>query len=128
MPGVRLVRADRDRSDAYEQISGDAWDAVVDVAGQTDALVAAPAHWLNEHGVQNWSGPTSLPLWLDDPEWYGMNARVTSRARAAGLICRPLEQTLADTLAWELSRPQPHGAGLTDEEERDLLNALNTAR
>ncbi|MHB8450155.1 MAG: Rossmann-fold NAD(P)-binding domain-containing protein [Mycobacteriales bacterium] len=98
------------------------------VADNTGPLVAAPAHWLTEHGVQNWSGPTSLPLWLDDPEWYGMNARVTSRARAAGLVCRPLEQTLADTLAWELSRPQPHGAGLTNEEERDLLNALNTAR
>lgn len=32
----------------------------------------------------------------------------------------------ADTLAWELSRPQPglHGAGLTDDEERRLLAAF----
>ncbi len=37
-----------------------------------------------------------------------------------------IEQTLTDTLAWELARPEPgpHGAGLTDEEERDLLDAL----
>ncbi|MHB8450156.1 MAG: NAD-dependent epimerase/dehydratase family protein [Mycobacteriales bacterium] len=43
-PGVRLVRADRDRSGAYEQVSGDAWDAVVDVArqpGQVRRTVAA---------------------------------------------------------------------------------------
>ncbi len=37
-----------------------------------------------------------------------------------------IEQTLTDTLAWELARPEPgpHGARLTDEEERDLLDAL----
>ncbi len=76
--------------------------------------------------MQNWSGPRSLPLWLDDRDWYGMNARDTARARAVGLVTRPLEQTLTDTLALELARPEPgpHGAGLTDEEERDLLDAL----
>lgn len=99
------------------------------VAGHSGPLVHAPSGWLLDHSVQNWSGPLSLPLWLDDPDWYGMNARNTSRARAAGLVTRPLEQTLSDTLAWELARPQPgpHGAGLTDEEERQLLDALATA-
>jgi len=96
------------------------------LAGHSGPLVPAPSGWLLEHGVASWSGPTSLPLWLDDPGWYGMNARDTSRARAAGLVTRPLEQTLADTLAWELARPEPgpHGAGLTDDEERQLLDAL----
>lgn len=96
------------------------------VAGHSGPLVAATPAWLTEHGVGVWMGPTSLPLWLDDPDWYGMNARSTDRARAAGLIARPLEQTLADTLAWERSRPAPgpHGAGLTDEEERRLLALL----
>ena len=100
------------------------------VAGHTGPLVSASTGWLVEHGVQNWSGPTSLPLWLDDSEWYGASARDTSRARAAGLLNRPLQQTLADTLTWELSRPQPgpHGAGLTDEEEQNLLDALATDR
>jgi len=76
--------------------------------------------------VQNWSGPRSLPLWLDDPDWYGMNARDTTRARATGLVTRFLEQTLTDTLAWKLTRPEPgpHGAGLTDDEERRLLDSL----
>ncbi len=53
-------------------------------------------------------------------------ARDTSRARAAGLVTRPLDETLTDTLAWELARPEPgpHGAGLTDKEERSLLDFL----
>jgi len=98
------------------------------VAKHTGPLVEAPGDWLVEQGVQNWSGLRSLPLWLDDPDWYGMNARDTTRARAASLVTRPLEQTLIDTLAWELARPEhgPHGAGLTDEEERDLLAALTS--
>lgn len=96
------------------------------VAGHTGPLVPASPGWLAEQGVESWMGPRSLPLWLDDADWHGMSARNTSRARAAGLVTRPLEQTLADTLAWEQSRPDPgpHGAGLTDEEERRLLARL----
>lgn len=43
--------------------------------------------------------------------------------RAAGLRARPLEQTVADTLAWELSR-RPRAerrAGLPENDERELL-------
>jgi len=96
------------------------------VAEHTGPLVSAPGEWLLEHGVQNWSGPRSLPLWLNDPDWHGMNARDTTRARDAGLRTRPLQQTLVDTLAWELAHPEPgpHGAGLTDDEERRLLDSL----
>jgi len=96
------------------------------VAGHTGPVMAVPPRWLTEHGVQMWMGPKSLPLWIDDPDWYGLNARSTDRARAAGLTTRPLEDTLADTLAWEETRPHqgPHGAGLTDDEEHQLLGTL----
>lgn len=99
-------------------------------AGHTGQLRSAPPEWLSDSGVGNWSGPMSLPLWLDDPDWYGMNARDTSAAHATGLVARPLEHTLTDTLAWELSRsqPGPHGAVLTDEEEQNLLAALADPR
>jgi len=63
------------------------------VAGHAGPLAAAGPGWLREHGVQNWDGPRSA-LWVDDAAWYGMNAPDTSRARAAGLVSRPLEQTL----------------------------------
>lgn len=96
------------------------------VAAHTGPVRAVPPQWLTEHGVQMWMGPSSLPLWIDDPDWYGMNARSTDRATAAGLTTRPLADTLTDTLAWEETRadPGPHGAGLTDDEEHHLLELL----
>jgi nucleoside-diphosphate-sugar epimerase len=100
------------------------------VAGHTGPLVAASPDWLANHGVHSWMGPASLPLWLDDPDWYGMNTRNTDHARMAGLYSRPLAQTLTDTLTWELSRPTPgpHGAGLTDHDERRLLETRAASR
>lgn len=40
-------------------------------------------------------------------------------------MTRPLEQTLADMLAWELAEgaERPRKAGLSDDEERELLAA-----
>ena len=78
------------------------------------------------HDVQPWMGERSLPLWLFDPDWRGFNALDSSRARAAGLHTRPLEQTLTDTLAWELTRSpgRVRRVGLTDRDERALLAEL----
>lgn len=94
------------------------------------AMVPAPEEWLRGQGVNEWSGPRSLPLWLADPEWQGMNARSNARARAAGLQLRPLARTLADTLAWEetAGAGRPRGAGLTVDEERTLLARLAEAQ
>jgi nucleoside-diphosphate-sugar epimerase len=95
------------------------------VAGHDGPVDVAPEPWLAEQGVEEWMGPGSLPLWLADPDWQGFSARDGSRARAAGLEHRPLEETLRDVLAWEAAQPvHPHGAGLTDDEERDLLRLL----
>lgn len=98
------------------------------VAGHSGPLVPAEQKWLLAHGVQEWMGDRSLPLWLADPEWRGFNAHDSSKARHAGLSTRPLHQTLADTLAWELSRPgdRVRRAGLSDEDERALLKAMST--
>ena len=67
-----------------------------------------------------------MPLWLPDPDWRGCNACDSVRARAAGLTRRPLEETLADTLAWERTRPadRERRAGLTAAEEGSLLTQL----
>ena len=81
--------------------------------------------WLLERGVQPWMGERSLPLWLP-PDSVGMTARQGALARSAGLLTRPLTDTLADTSAWELARqqPRPRRAGLTDADERRLLAEL----
>ena len=95
---------------------------VAATAGYRGELVRAAEPWLAERAVAEWSGPRSLPLWLADPDWYGMNARSIDRALAAGLVLRPLEQTVRDILS-DLTEA-PHGAGLTDAEERELLTGL----
>ena len=96
------------------------------VAGHTSELAAVSQEWLLEHDVQPWSGPRSLPIWLPLPDHAGFMARDTSAARALGLRSRPLAQTLADTLEWELRRGhgRPRKAGLSPAEEGELLSAL----
>jgi hypothetical protein len=98
-------------------------ELVRSVSGHRGPVIAAPEPWLIEQGVAEWSGPRSLPLWLADPDWYGMNARSIDRALAAGLALRPLEQTVRDILSEQTA--QPIGAGLRDEDERELLSALD---
>ncbi|WP_344547431.1 NAD-dependent epimerase/dehydratase family protein [Actinomadura fulvescens] len=57
-----------------------------------DALVAA--------GVREW---TELPMWRPAPGTWAVDA---TRARAAGLVCRPVTQTVADTWRWMKSGQQ----------------------
>lgn len=97
--------------------------AAASVAGSDARMVEVPRDWLLEHDVTPWSGPTSLPLWVGDPDWVGFMAHSGSRARDAGLERRQLEDTYRDTLAWERSRvaPTPRLAGLNDHDERQLL-------
>lgn len=98
------------------------------VAGHTAPLVEVGPEWLEQHEVGQWYGPRSLPLWVGPEDSPGMASRPTARALAAGLAPRPLAETLADVLAWESDRDQPHGAGLTDEEERELVAAARATR
>ena len=100
------------------------------VAGHVGDVTEAPQDWLVAHGVEPWAGPRSLPLWLESPAWAGLNSHDASRAVALGLRARPLEQTLADVLAWELEQgvDRPRRAGLTAEDERDLLTAFDGVR
>ncbi len=95
------------------------------VAGHTGPLVPVDQDWLLAHHVEPWMGERSLPLWLPLPDFAGFSARDSSAARAAGLATRPLADTLADTLEWELASgpDRPRLAGLTAEEERSLLAA-----
>ncbi len=79
---------------------------------------------LGREHVAPWAGPRSLPLWIDAPGYEHFGSVDSSAARAAGLRERPLEETLADVLAWEEARGRHEGAGLTDEEERQLRTSL----
>ncbi|MFB7462989.1 NAD-dependent epimerase/dehydratase family protein [Streptomyces sp. NPDC056224] len=92
---------------------------------------AAELRWtdpaaLLEAGVQPW---TELPVWIPEGEAHGhMHGGDVSKALAAGLKCRPVEETVADTWAWLQSlggvapqradRPAP---GLDAQRETALL-------
>lgn len=99
------------------------------VAGHTGRVVAAPPDWLVAQGVEEWAGPRSLPLWLHSAGWEGFAARSTESAVGAGLVCRPLEETLRDVLAWELRTGpgRPRKAGLAPADERELIGLLEPA-
>jgi 2'-hydroxyisoflavone reductase len=106
---------------------GDHLAAARVAAGHTGPVAAASTDWLTQHGVQEFAGPKSLPLWLSDPDWRGFMARSNARAKATGLTLRPLADTLADVLNWELDAglDRERGAGLTRDEERELLTELS---
>lgn len=77
---------------------------------------------LEEWGVKPWS---ELPLYVGpDPKGDGMMAVSVARAVSEGLVFRPLEETVRDTLEWARTRPADHAwkAGLTPERERKLLD------
>lgn len=93
------------------------------VAHHTGPLITVSEEWLNEREVSPWAGARSLALWLPLPEYAGFSTRDGSAARQAGLVTRPLEQTLADTLAWELANDPARArkSGLSTDDERELI-------
>lgn len=106
-------------------------DTVVEVAGAPDTeLVWVDAEWLAANGVT----ATDLPLWEGLDEGRFANALDSSRALAAGLVIRPLAETVRDVLAHEASAAtalannipdadgvEPTSIGLSPARERALL-------
>lgn len=86
---------------------------------------AARLCWVAEdfllaQAVQPW---TELPLWVGGSA-PGLHRTRIDRALASGLVCRPLAQTLRDTLSWDRDeRRETPGVGLAREREAELLAA-----
>ncbi|MFJ7157090.1 NAD-dependent epimerase/dehydratase family protein [Streptomyces sp. NPDC101118] len=108
---------------------GDLLDACVTATGGTAAL-----HWtdpavLLDAGIEPW---TELPVWLPEgPDHQAVHGADVTRALAAGLRCRPVAETVADTWAWltSLNGPAPHRpdrppVGLSPHKESALLRSL----
>ena len=125
-----LVTASEQRLDGTFNVTGpttplaEVLRVAAEVAGSRARPLPVGRAALAELGIAAWMGPASLPLWIDDAEWRGFATLDTSRARAAGLVTRPLEETLRDTLAFEETRRVPRRAGLTDEDERRVQEAV----
>ncbi|MEU4261378.1 MULTISPECIES: NAD-dependent epimerase/dehydratase family protein [Streptomycetaceae] len=111
---------------------GELLDACVRVTGsRADLRWTDPADLLAA-GVEPW---TDLPVWLPAGELYDtLHRGDTRKAHAAGLRCRPVGETVADTWSWlcELGgtapqRPDRPAPGLDARTEAKLLAAPGSA-
>jgi len=79
-------------------------------------------HWVDgatllEEGIKPWA---ELPLWQPDREYAGLLQADCSRALAAELELRPVEETARDTLDWARTAGEQRPT-LTRDRERELL-------
>jgi 2'-hydroxyisoflavone reductase len=100
--------------------------AAVHVAGPAARLVWVTPELVEEAGIEPW---TELPIWIPPGhEYEGMHGWDVERAHDAGLRCRPVAETVADTWAWIQSLDDPPAVraglpapGLAPEKERAAL-------
>jgi 2'-hydroxyisoflavone reductase len=135
--GVQVIDA-RDLADWTIRLVEEAGSGILHAVGperpwsMTEVLAAclaagdaaASLSWVDEDfllgaGLKPW---TELPLWVPAAEAGSLLVDI-HRALAAGLIFRPLQDTVRDTLAWARTRPPEHAlrAGITREREAQVL-------
>ncbi len=90
-------------------------EACVRVTGSDAEPVWIDSAELAERGAGEWM---EVPLWLHDPEWVGMNRTDVTKALAAGLSFRPLEETIRGALD---QAETTDDAGLKPKREQELL-------
>jgi 2'-hydroxyisoflavone reductase len=120
-----LALLERDAGGTYDVVSpagmltlGGVLDACVAVTAGGARPVWADESFLLERGVEPW---TELPLWTPGGDMAGFQRSDVSRALAAGLSIRPIEETVADTLRWAREANPGPGSSMTREREAALL-------
>lgn len=104
----------------------DLLDACLQATGSSGSPMWVDPIWLTEQDVRQW---TEIPLWRTAPGTWEVD---TTKARDAGLVCRPLRMTVADTHTWlRRERPVPHPRqaehGMDPDKEARLLEAWDAA-
>jgi 2'-hydroxyisoflavone reductase len=95
---------------------GDLLEVCRQVSGSDARFVWVDESFLLDREVGQWM---ELPLWLADPELKGLHEVDVSRAVAAGLRFRPVEETIAGAA----TAAAVEGVGLAPEREAELLEA-----
>ncbi|MDP8910751.1 MAG: SDR family oxidoreductase [Actinomycetota bacterium] len=110
---------------------GELLDVCEHVAESETRVTWVDESFLLEHEVGQW---LELPLWVaeSDGDWKHLHEVAISRAVAAGLRFRPLEETVRDTLAWDRQdsserSPMAQQVGLASGREAELLAAWRGA-
>lgn len=94
---------------------GDLLDACLEQTAGNGELVWVDAGWLSEQDVKQW---TEIPLWRMPVGTWAVDS---SHAQRAGLACRSLRETVADTWRWlQTEDPVPH--------ERQAEHGLDTSK
>jgi 2'-hydroxyisoflavone reductase len=107
-------------------------EAGLAATGSDATLTWADPQRIAEHGVEPWS---ELPIWLPpDHELRALHGADVEKAHAAGLVTRPIAQTVQDTWSWlsGLDGPPPQRAdipplGLDAAREQAVLRAVRAA-
>ncbi|MFG1656802.1 NAD-dependent epimerase/dehydratase family protein [Micromonospora chersina] len=110
---------------------GELLDAAVSATGSDATLRWTDPDALLAAGVEPWN---DLPIWIPrGHEYRWLQERDVERAHAAGLTCRPVAETVADTWRWlrevgrvpaRAGRPARAPVGLAPDREAALLAAL----
>jgi 2'-hydroxyisoflavone reductase len=116
---------ERETTGAYNATHpGRTWAEVLEtcreITGNDATFTWVPDGFLAEREVGEWM---ELPMWVHAPDEAGIHEADVSRAIAAGLTFRPLEETIRDAL--ELAETTDE-AGLTPEREAELLAAAHS--
>lgn len=133
----------RDLAAFMHRLAGGSGEGVYNVAAPEGAVGFGAFLWGVRRGVERvdpgapacsfearegaWLEARGIAPWRDLPVFTGAGGssmgRVRSeRAHGAGLSCRPLEETAADTLVWDRERGSPElGAGLSAAREAEVL-------
>jgi nucleoside-diphosphate-sugar epimerase len=104
-------------------------EAARDATGSSARLVWVTPEVIEAAGISGW---TELPVWVPPAgETAGLHAGDVSKVYAAGLSCRPVAETVADTWAWLQAEGDPPvasgraGHGLDPGREREVLAGLS---
>ncbi|MFH8411994.1 SDR family oxidoreductase [Streptomyces collinus] len=131
-----VLAAERELSGPYNLVSpqghatmGTLLDACARVTGGAAELRWTEPGVILEAGIEPW---TELPVWVPQGSdlYEALHSADVSRAVGAGLVCRPVEETVADTWRWlqDLGgvvpqRPDRPRSGLDPEVEAKVLAA-----
>jgi 2'-hydroxyisoflavone reductase len=92
------------------------------VSGSDAQFIWVEGTFLLQNDVQPWS---EMPMWLptEAPEFSGIFAINHEKALKAGLVHRPVEETIGATLTWVKTRPEGYEmkAGILLQREEQLI-------
>jgi 2'-hydroxyisoflavone reductase len=111
----------------YRMTLGEVLTAAKEASGSDAAFTWIPDEFLVDRQVGGWM---EMPLWVPGGGADGIFSMVIDKAVADGLTFRPIAETVADTIAWDKTRPADREwrAGLKADKEAAILAAWHQAQ